>query len=232
MASVRSTAIPPPRFDISMIIAVGIGLILGLGWWCSTIASNHFLLTGLSLDIAGAILLVIPHLPRLDALFETGHLREAYETLTNEETGRFLVDPSMYAHMEDGNTDELPEIFRSIQGIENISEYKGFREAKRVFSKWEHRRGKIIEVAQDVIAFIPTQWPSNMEFEGNYSDVWINPKDPHPSMKSEGPHASIQKLEFAPLVKEEIDEMEAKFRRCGISIIIFGFLYQGISVLV
>lgn len=201
---------------------------------------------GLALDIAGAVFLAIPDVPVIHRIFFSGKLQDALDHLKGSprdfySTHRLLISPDtnhvpavqekdeifkVVGWIERSKTDHHSEIEvitgdqikESIGRVSIRTEYlqdEGFNEVMEIINEMDgdslpdwHSWNQAIAVidgtsGHDVYFF----------FKGYFKTVQIY-------------------TYFYTDIEDRIDTLEARFRRFGLALLISGFIFQGISLVI
>lgn len=215
-----------PKARYSAVIVFVVGFIALCVWhYLGTELPDTILAAGLFLDVIGAAILAIPDIPTIHQLFFSGMVQSAVDHLEPKWTAResVLIEPetdeifvdSLYI-VEDVSGEPISEseLLKSVRRAPEPST-EGFYELRRAFhegtndSLWNH-----------VFGF------KAYEDENDERRIYVlHNRDEEPEVKLkaqfDNPFASI---------KNKLRRSEARFRRMGLSLLISGFLFQGISL--
>lgn len=216
-----------PRARFSLIFPLCVACMIFFLWnYVGWRLQDTILAAGLSLDIIGASILAIPDIPTIHRHFFSGMVRSAVDHLELEGGAKesILVEPdvneknmkSMYIVEEVsgeavGQSDLLENV---IQAPEPSTE--GFYELRKAFyegtndSIWNHVFGFKV-----------------FEKEGIWRTYVMYDKGNGPKVKLKANY----KNPFAR-VKKKLRDSDARFRRMGLSLLITGFLFQGILIFI
>ncbi|QRV14578.1 hypothetical protein JMJ58_16805 [Haloterrigena salifodinae] len=215
-----------PKARYSAVIVFVVGFVALCVWhYLGTELPDTILAAGLFLDVIGAAILAIPDIPTIHQLFFSGMVQSAVDHLEPEWTAResVLVEPetseifvdSLYI-VEDISAEPIleSELLKSVRRNPEPST-EGFYELRRAFHEgtndtlWNH-----------VFGF------KAYEDENDERRIYVlhnKYEEPDVKIKSQfdNPFASI---------KNKLRRSDARFRRMGLSLLISGFILQGISL--
>lgn len=223
--------IPRTRYSLFAVLFGGtIALFL---WQCVGLdVSTTVLGIGLAFDILGALILAVPDIPSVHQQFYSGKLNEGLNTLSllgDNITHRTLIEPNTDKELRDGLSVFEP------------SEYEGSN--KKSINQWVEDEGarrigidepNVEGFYEFVETFTEEGYDIEMDnvygvksYRENGSVKYVFMRDENGVMKKEGPfnyELAIRRIENYE------DKLEARFRRFGLSILIIGFIFQGISL--
>lgn len=197
-----SLTFPRTRF----VVAVSLLLIpAALLYVCyRPITSDAVIVTGLLIDVVGAIVLVVPDWPALNRRFESGRLKQSQDETLKPFPGWVVADPDL-------DEEHLLAPARSPTFDDLLH---------RIKAQYEGSNNTSSQIVWDDIDSIN---PEEYEF---YED------DERRALHLTGGGVDAY-FELEPVqyfVRERIRELDARYRRGGIYLILLGFLIQAIGV--
>lgn len=185
------------------------------------------LAAGLFLDVVGAAILAIPDIPTIHRYFFSGMVRKAVDHLKLERgsgenilvepgTDQRFIRPLYIVENVSGETIDESNLLETVSVASDPSS-EGFYELRQAFregtndSLWNHVYG--FKVYEDE--------------DGYWRTYILHNKNGEPEVKLKGRFQN-------PFGKIEIKlrQSDARFRRMGLSLLIAGFLLQGLSIIV
>ena len=218
--------LPQARYSAVIVLVAG-AIALCVCHYLGTKLHDTILAAGLFLDVIGAAILAIPDIPIIHQLFFSGMVQSAVDHLELEwaEKESVLVEPGTDERFVDslyivgdisGEPISESDLLNNVHRIREPST-EGFYELRRAFYEgtndtlWNHVFG--FKACED---------------ENNNQRIYVlHNRVGEPEVKLKGhfdnPFASI---------KNKLRRSDAQFRRMGLSLLIAGFLFQGISLAV
>lgn len=215
-----------PQARYSVFIALVFGTIAVYVWNClGTELPNAILAAGLLLDVIGAAILAIPDIPIIHRLFFSGMVQHAVDHLEPGWKGEenILVEPGVDERLVDslyivedvsGEAISESDLLKDVHRVHEPST-EGFNELRRAFHEgtndalWNHVFG----------------FKAYEDENGEHKIYVLHNRDGEPEVKLHGhfdnPFTSI---------KSKLRRSDARFRRTGLTLLIGGFLLQGISL--
>lgn len=225
------TAPRSPRTRCAVFIALFGGfsalyLWLCLGWRPDTVFVGH----GLVLDVIGAFVVAIPDIPSFHKHFFSGKLQTGLNQL------RFESEGSAANELAALDTDErLLDALMTVENARNITVDKmldvvsvvreddppseGFYEIREVFKENETNED-VVSSWDDVYGF------KVFEGERGIRSLIMMEEEGTAKVRISGTYGGV----FG-LIEDRVEELVARFRRFGLTLLIIGFLFQGVSLL-